>query len=293
MEALGAVIKLENGFIHATAPNGLHGAIIDFPKITVTGTENVIMAAVLAEGRTVIRNAAKEPEVSDLCDFLNKSGAKISGVGTNTLTIDGVKSLGKVTHKIVPDRIEACTYLIAAALTRGSITLTNVRHQDMTIVLDLLKEAGADISCTEDSITLNMHGSRPKAIDIVTKEYPGVPTDVQAQIMAMNCLANGKGLITETIFENRFMHVQELVRMGAKLQINGNTVETEGVDMLEGSQVMATDLRASAGLVLAALMAQGTTTIHRIYHIDRGYECIEEKLTQLGAHIKRLHEKNS
>lgn len=290
MKALGATIQVEKGFIHASAKNGLHGAVIDFPKITVTGTENVIMAAVLAKGRTVIRNAAIEPEIENLCDFLNKSGAKISGIGTHTLTIDGVESLSSVRHKIVPDRIEAATYLIGAALTRGSVTLDNVVPQHLTAVLDVLVQAGADITIHDDQITLDMHGSRPKAISISTKEYPGIPTDVQAQLMALDCLATGKGSITENIFENRFMHVQELARMGAKLTIDGNTVYTEGVDMLTGADVMATDLRASAGLVLAALMAKGETIIHRIYHIDRGYERIEEKLTQLGADIRRLPE---
>jgi len=290
MEALGAKIELKNGFIHAKAPNGMHGAVIDFAKITVTGTANVLMAAVLATGRTVINNAAKEPEVVDLCEFLNKSGAKISGVGTNCLTIDGVKSLGKVTHRIVPDRIEAATYLVAAALSRGSITVNDVVPAHLDAVIGLLKQAGASIEILDNSISLDMHGSRPKAVSFTTKEYPGVPTDVQAQFMALNVLATGKGEITETIFENRFMHVQELARMGAKLEIDGNMVITEGVDMLTGTQVMATDLRASACLVIAALMANGETTIHRIYHIDRGYEQIEEKLNQLGAHIRRLSE---
>ena len=290
MEALGATIRVEHGFIYAKAPNGLKGAVIDFPKITVTGTENVIMAAVLARGQTVIRNAAREPEVENLCDFLVKSGARISGVGTDCLTIDGVTSLSKVQHKIIPDRIEAATYLIAAALTRGSVILENVIPEHLLSVLELLKEAGANIESTSDTITLKMDGHRPKAISMQTKEYPGVPTDVQAQFMALNCLASGHGDIIETIFENRFMHVHELTRMGAKLTIEGNCVHTEGLDMLTGSQVMATDLRASAGLVVAALMAKGETIIHRIYHIDRGYECIEEKLSQLGADIKRMQE---
>jgi UDP-N-acetylglucosamine 1-carboxyvinyltransferase len=290
MEALGADIELKNGFIYAKAPNGLHGAIIDFTKITVTGTANVVMAAVLARGRTVIGNSAKEPEVVNLCEFLNKSGAKISGVGTDCLVIDGVESLGKVTHSIVPDRIEAATYLVAAAMTRGSIILDHVVPEHLTSVLELLEQAGADISVTENSIKLDMHGSRPKAISFATKEYPGVPTDVQAQFMALDCLATGKAAVIENIFENRFMHVQELARMGAHLNMDGNCVNTEGVDMLTGTQVMATDLRASAGLVLAALMAKGETIIHRIYHIDRGYERIEEKLAQLGAKIKRLSE---
>jgi UDP-N-acetylglucosamine 1-carboxyvinyltransferase len=287
MEALGATIKLENGFIHALAPNGLHGAVITFPKVTVTGTENVLMAAVLATGRTIIENAAAEPEITDLCTYLNASGAKITGMGTNRLVIDGVESLGAVEHTIVPDRIEAGTYLIAAVVTRGSITLNNVCPKHLESLLDILREAGADIKCGEDTIHLDMHGARPKSVSITTEVYPGIATDLQAQIMAMNCLATGEGSVTETIFENRFMHVQELQRMGAQLIINGNAVLSKGVDMLTGTQVMATDLRASAGLVLAALMAKGETVIHRIYHMDRGYECIEEKLTQLGAHIQR------
>jgi UDP-N-acetylglucosamine 1-carboxyvinyltransferase len=290
MQALGAMITVEHGFIHAKAPDGLKGAVIHFPKITVTGTENAVMAAVLARGQTVIHNAAKEPEIENLCDFLNKSGARISGIGTDCLTIEGVKSLSKVRHKIIPDRIEAATYLVGAALTRGSITLDNVIPEHLISVLELLKEAGASVTTTEDTISLDMHGRQPQAISMQTKEYPGVPTDVQAQFMALNCLANGKGSITETIFENRFMHAHELSRMGAKLAVDGNCVTTVGIDTLTGTQVMATDLRASAGLVLAALMAKGETTIHRIYHIDRGYECIEEKLSQLGADIKRMKE---
>jgi UDP-N-acetylglucosamine 1-carboxyvinyltransferase len=290
MQTLGATITVEHGFIHAKAPHGLKGAVINFPKITVTGTENVIMAAVLAKGQTVIHNAAKEPEIENLCDFLNKSGARISGLGTDCLKIDGVASLSKVQHTIIPDRIEAATYLIGAALTRGAITLENVIPEHLQSVLELLKEAGASIETTANTISLDMHGRRPNAISMQTKEYPGVPTDVQAQFMALNCVAHGEGHITETIFENRFMHAQELTRMGAQLFVRGNCVTTHGVEMLTGSQVMATDLRASAGLVLAALMAKGETTIHRIYHIDRGYECIEEKLTQLGADIKRMQE---
>lgn len=287
MRALGAHVTLENGFISAQAPNGLHGAIINFPKITVTGTANVITAAVLANGRTVINNAAKEPEIVDLCSFLVKGGAQITGAGTKCIIIDGVASLKPITHSIVSDRIEAATFLVAAVVTRGELTLTNVVPDHLRAVLQILEDAGAYIEERQNSLFLTMRGSRPSAISFVTEEYPGVPTDVQAQLMALNCLATCDGLITENIFENRFMHVQELIRMGADLTVSGKSVHTKGVDMLTGTQVMATDLRASAGLVLAALMAKGETIIHRIYHIDRGYENIESKLAQLGANIVR------
>lgn len=288
MRMLGADVEVKDGFIRARSQGRLKGADVRIKKITVTGTENIMMAAVLAEGRTVIHNAAAEPEVTDLADFLTMLGAKISGAGTNTITIDGVEQLHGGEHCVLPDRIEAGTYLAAAAITRGSITLKNVAPATLTVVLDKLREAGAEIECGDDWIRLDMHGKQPKAVDIVTEPYPGMPTDMQAQFMAMNVLACGRSRVEETIFENRFMHADELKRMGAKIRLEGHVAYCEGQEKLSAAPVMATDLRASAGLVIAALMADGTTLVDRIYHIDRGYECIEEKLAQLGAKIRRV-----
>lgn len=287
MEALGADVTVSNGFINASVKGRLKGADIRFKGITVTGTENIIMAASLAEGTTVIHNAATEPEVVDLANFLNNLGAKISGAGTETITIDGVEELTGGEYTVLPDRIEAGTYLVAAAMTRGSVTIKHIVPSIVESITDKLKEAGAEITCGDDWISLDMHGKRPKAVDIETAPYPGLPTDMQAQFMAMNVVAEGESVITENIFENRFMHVHELKRMGAKIDLRGNEARCKGVAMLNGAPVMATDLRASAGLVLAGLMASGNTVIDRIYHIDRGYECIEEKLSQLGATIRR------
>jgi UDP-N-acetylglucosamine 1-carboxyvinyltransferase len=288
MQALGAEITVENGYIRASAKQRLRGANIVMDIVTVTGTENIMMAAVLAEGQTVIHNAAREPEVEDLANFLNIMGAKVSGIGTSTLVIDGVEALSGGSYQVLPDRIETGTYLTAVALTRGKVKLKNVRPATLESILLKLEEAGAYIDVGKDWIALDMRGNRPKAVDVSTAPYPAFPTDMQAQIMALNTVASGTGVITETVFENRFMHVQELMRMGAKITLKGNTAICAGVDKLQGAPTMATDLRASASLVLAGLAAEGETIVDRIYHIDRGYECIEEKLAQLGARIQRI-----
>lgn len=287
MQAMGAEMTIENGYIKAKAKR-LHGATIVMDIVTVTGTENIMMAAVLAKGQTIIHNAAREPEVEDLANFLNAMGAQVSGAGTSTIVIDGVNALHGGSYHVLPDRIETGTYLAAAAITRGKIKLKNTRPDLLESVLLKLEEIGAHIDTGIDSISLDMRGNRPHAANISTAPYPAFPTDMQAQMMAVNTIAAGTGVITETIFENRFMHVQELQRMGANIALKGNTAICTGVDHLHGAQVMATDLRASASLVLAGLAAHGDTIIDRIYHIDRGYECIEEKLTQLGAKIHRL-----
>ncbi len=289
MRAMGADIKVENGFIKATTHGKrLQGAVIDCDVVTVTGTENLMMAATLAEGTTIINNAAREPEVVDVANFLNHMGAKISGAGTSTLTIEGVEHLGGGRYSVLPDRIETGTYLIAAAITSGRIKVKDTDPAQLDNVLDKLREAGADIECGEDWISLDMQGKRPRAVSLETAPYPDFPTDMQAQFTALNCIAEGEGTIVETVFENRFMHVQEMQRMGADIELDGNTAHTRGVDRLTAAPVMATDLRASASLVLAALVADGDTVVDRIYHIDRGYECIEEKLQQLGAKIQRV-----
>ncbi|MEQ1529538.1 MAG: UDP-N-acetylglucosamine 1-carboxyvinyltransferase [Methylococcales bacterium] len=286
---MGADITVEGGFIHAKVKR-LKGCRLVLEKITVTGTENLLMAAALAEGTTIIENAAKEPEVNDLAHFLNKMGAKITGIGTDVLVIEGVEKLGleSVHYDILPDRIETGTYLIAAAITGGKIKLKNTRPDILDAVLEKLIEAGADLSWGEDWIQLDMHGKRPKAVTVRTAPYPAFPTDMQAQFTAMNTIAEGVGIITETIFENRFMHVQELQRMGANIKLESNTAICTGVNKLTAAPVMATDLRASASLVIAALAAEGDTLVDRIYHIDRGYDHIEEKLSQLGAIIRRV-----
>jgi UDP-N-acetylglucosamine 1-carboxyvinyltransferase len=285
---MGADIRVENGYIRATSGKGLKGAHIFMDQVTVTGTENLMMAATLAEGTTTIENAAREPEVVDLANYLNTMGAKISGIGTATLVIEGVKSLKGTEYKILPDRIETGTYLVAAALTRGRVKLKDTDANQLEAVLLKLEEAGAHIDVGKDWISLDMKGNRPKAVNIRTAPYPAFPTDMQAQFTALNSIAEGQATIVETVFENRFMHVQEMQRMGAHLQIEGNTVVCKGKDFLTAAPVMATDLRASACLVLAALVAEGDTEVERIYHIDRGYECIEEKLQQLGARIRRV-----
>ncbi|WP_430010141.1 UDP-N-acetylglucosamine 1-carboxyvinyltransferase [Methylophaga lonarensis] len=285
---MGADIKVENGYIRATAPNGLKGAHLFMDQVTVTGTENLMMAATLAKGTTIIENAAREPEVVDLADYLNRMGAKISGAGTATIEIEGVERLSGAHYKILPDRIETGTYLVAAAITRGRVKLKNTDANLLEAVLLKLEEAGAKIEVGDDWISLDMEGRRPKAVNIRTAPYPAFPTDMQAQFTALNSVAEGQATIVETVFENRFMHIQEMQRMGAKLQIEGNTVVCQGQQQLTAAPVMATDLRASACLVLAALVAEGETDVERIYHIDRGYECIEEKLQQLGARIRRV-----
>lgn len=288
LRAMGASIVMENGYIKAKVKNRLKGAHILFETVTVTGTENLIMAAALAEGETVLKNAAREPEVQDLANFLNLLGAKIQGAGTDTIVIQGVPKLGGGEYHVLPDRIETGTYLVAAAITRGSVKLKNTRADLLEAVLQKLEEAGADIQRGEDWISLNMHNRQPKAVNLRTAPFPGFPTDMQAQFTALNAVAVGTGVITETVFENRFMHVQELRRMGAEIGVQGNAAICHGVPYLMSAPVMATDLRASASLVLAALIANGETVVDRIYHIDRGYECIEEKLKQLGAKISRI-----
>ncbi len=287
LQAMGADISIENGYIKATAKK-LKGATIVMDLVTVTGTENIMMAAALAQGQTIIHNAAREPEVEDLANFLNTLGAKVSGAGTSTIVIDGVDKLGGGRYHVLPDRIETGTYLAAATVTRGKIKVKNTRPDLLESVLLKLEETGAVIDTGADWISLDMKGNRPYAINISTAPYPAFPTDMQAQMMAVNAVAEGTGVITETIFENRFMHAQELQRMGAKIALKGNTAICTGTNDLHGAPVMATDLRASASLVLAGLAAKGETSIDRIYHIDRGYECIEEKLAQLGAQIHRI-----
>ncbi|MGB8712591.1 MAG: UDP-N-acetylglucosamine 1-carboxyvinyltransferase [Onishia taeanensis] len=289
LEAMGADINVENGYIRATAPGGrLKGATIFFDVVTVTGTENLLMAATLAEGTTVLENAAKEPEIADLAECLIKMGARIRGHGTDTITVEGVEQLHGCYHDIMPDRIETGTFLVAAAVTRGRVRVRRTRADILEAVLAKLEEAGGHVTTGEDWIELDMKGQRPKAVNVRTAPYPAFPTDMQAQFVAMNAVAEGTGRVVETIFENRFMHVQELNRMGAKIALEGNTAVVTGVDQLSGAPVMATDLRASASLVVAAMIAKGETLVDRIYHIDRGYECIEEKLQLLGAKIRRV-----
>ena len=286
---MGANIEVKNGYIHANASR-LKGCRLVLDMVTVTGTENLMMAAVLAEGTTIIENAAREPEVVDLANFLNMMGAKINGAGTDILEIEGVDALsaGGRNYRVMPDRIEAGTYLVAAAMTGGKVKLKDVRTDILDAILQKLREAGARITTTEDTIELDMQGIRPHAVSLRTAPYPAFPTDMQAQFMALNSVADGVGVITETIFENRFMHVQEMQRMGADITVESNTAIIRGKPVLNGAPVMATDLRASASLVLAGLVAEGSTMVDRIYHIDRGYECIEEKLSQLGAEIRRI-----
>ena len=287
LRAMGADIQIENGYIRARADK-LHGARLVLETVTVTGTENLLMAASLAEGETIIENAAREPEVVDLAQFLNAMGADIQGAGTDTIRIQGVKQLSGTHYDVLPDRIEAGTYLVAGAITRGRVRVKGVRPEHLDAVLVKLREAGAKISTGESWIELDMQGRRPRAVDIRTAPYPAFPTDMQAQFAALNTVASGVGAVTETIFENRFMHMLEMRRLGAEIRIEGNTAIIRGVEKLTAAPVMATDLRASASLVLAGLIAEGTTDVLRIYHIDRGYECIEEKLEQLGAQIKRM-----
>lgn len=287
LAAMGADITVEGGYIRATADR-LKGVHLALDMITVTGTENLMMAATLADGVTVIENAAREPEVTDLANCLNKMGAKVSGAGTDRIEIEGVETLNGTDYDILPDRIETGTYLVAATMTGGKVRLRNTQPIILESVLAKLAEAGANIETEENAITLDMTGKKPKAVDIHTSPFPGFPTDMQAQFTAMNSIAEGAGIITETVFENRFMHVHELQRMGAELKLEGNTTITEGVERLTSAPVMATDLRASASLVLAGLVADGETVVDRIYHIDRGYETIEEKLSQLGADIRRV-----
>jgi UDP-N-acetylglucosamine 1-carboxyvinyltransferase len=287
LEALGAEVTVENGYIKARARR-LRGTRISMDVVTVTGTENIMMAAALAQGTTVIENAAQEPEVVDLAHCLNAMGARIAGAGTSTLVIEGVERLHGAEYDVLPDRIETGTFLVAGAISGGKVLAKRARPGTLDAVLSKLEDAGAEISTGEDWISLDMHGRRPRAVNITTAPYPAFPTDMQAQFTALNCVAEGVGVITETVFENRFMHVHELQRLGADIRVEGNAVIIQGVARMSGAPVMATDLRASASLVLAGLVAQGDTTVDRVYHIDRGYECIEEKLAGLGAHIRRL-----
>lgn len=289
MQDMGADIEVKNGYIIAKADR-LKGARIVMDMVTVTGTENLMMAAALADGVSVLENAAREPEVIDLANFLNKMGAKISGAGTDTITIEGVEELQGTTYKVVPDRIETGTFLVAAAITGGRVKVKDTDPKLLDAVLDKLLEAGAEITSGDDWIELNMHGKRPKAVSVRTAPYPAFPTDMQAQFTALNVVAEGTGTIVETVFENRFMHVQELQRMGANIEVEGNTAIVRGVEELNAAPIMATDLRASASLILAGLVAKGETEVLRIYHIDRGYELIEEKLAYLGAKIRRVPE---
>ncbi|NJM12540.1 MAG: UDP-N-acetylglucosamine 1-carboxyvinyltransferase [Synechococcaceae cyanobacterium SM1_2_3] len=286
LEAMGAEIRVENGYIRARA-NRLRGAHIVMDLVTVTGTENLLMAATLAQGTTIIENAAREPEVVDLAHCLIAMGAHIDGAGTDTLVIEGVESLHGANYQVLPDRIETGTYLLAGAITGGRVKVKDTRPDNLEAVLVKLEEAGAWVNTGPDWIEVDMRGNRPKAVRIRTAPYPAFPTDMQAQFVALNSVAEGVGMITETVFENRFMHVQELHRMGAQIELEGNTAVSIGVPKLTGAPVMATDLRASASLILAALIADGETVVDRIYHIDRGYDCIEEKLSHLGAHIRR------
>ncbi|HCO43488.1 UDP-N-acetylglucosamine 1-carboxyvinyltransferase [Immundisolibacter sp.] len=292
LTAMGAQIRVENGYIKATAPR-LQGAHLVMDLVSVTATENLMMAACLADGTTIIENAAREPEVSDLAACLMEMGADIEGAGTDTLVIEGRPTLHSTYHAVVPDRIETGTYLVAAALTGGRVKLKDTRPELLEIVLHKLREAGAHIETGEDWISLDMHGRRPLAVNLRTAPYPAMPTDMQAQFMVLDMVADGASTVTETIFENRFMHVQELQRMGADVRLEGSTAFIRGVDSLTAAPVMATDLRASASLVLAGLVARGETHVSRIYHIDRGYECIEEKLSQLGADIRRVPDRRA
>ena len=288
LQQMGAKVSVELGYIKASAPQGfLNGANIVFDTVTVTGTENLMMAATLAKGSTRLENAAREPEIVDLADCLIKMGAKISGAGTDTIEIEGVSILGGGVHRVIPDRIEAGTFMVAAAATQGNLAIQDINPRHLDAVTSKLREAGAQIEIFENSVTLAM-SARPRAVTVSTAPYPGFPTDMQAQFMLLNCVAEGSASVTEHIFENRFMHVHELQRMGAEIELHGNTSVIRGVKKLGGAQVMATDLRASACLVLAGLVARGETIIDRIYHIDRGYDCIEEKLLQCGADIRRI-----
>jgi UDP-N-acetylglucosamine 1-carboxyvinyltransferase len=287
LQAMGAEVHIENGYIKARAGR-LKGARIVLETVTVTGTENLMMAATLAEGRTILENAAREPEIVDLALFLNSMGARVSGHGTDTIIVDGVESLHATSYEVLPDRIEAGTYLLAGAITGGRVRARNARPEHLDAVLAKLEEAGAKVVRGDNFIEVDMGGRRPRAVDIRTAPHPGFPTDMQAQFAALNTIADGVGTIVETIFENRFMHMLEMRRMGAEIRLEGNTAIIKGVPKLTAAPVMATDLRASASLVLAGLVAEGTTDVERIYHIDRGYECIEEKLQGLGAQIRRI-----
>jgi UDP-N-acetylglucosamine 1-carboxyvinyltransferase len=291
LQAMGAEVHIENGYIRARAGR-LQGARIVMDTVTVTGTENLMMAACLADGQTILENAAREPEIVDLAQFLIAMGAKITGHGTDTILVEGVERMHGTHYEVLPDRIEAGTYLVAGAITGGRVRARNARAEHLDAVLGKLIEAGAEVIRGEGFVEVNMHGRRPRAVDIRTAPHPGFPTDMQAQFAALNTVADGVGTIVETIFENRFMHLLEMRRMGAEIRLEGNTAIIKGVPKLTAAPVMATDLRASASLVIAGLVAEGTTDVERIYHIDRGYECIEEKLAGLGAQIRRTNDRD-
>lgn len=288
LKQMGANIEVEAGYVRASVDGRLKGAHIFMDMVSVGATENLMMAAALADGQTVLENAAREPEIVDLANCLNRMGAKVSGAGTDSIKIAGVKRLHGCHYRVLPDRIETGTFLVAAAVTGGKITCTNAAPETLDAVLSKLTQAGADISTGDDWITIDMKGKRPCSVNIKTAPHPGFPTDMQAQFVALNCVAEGTGVVTENIFENRFMHVPELQRMGAKISLETNSAVCNGVEELTGAQVMATDLRASASLIIAGLVAQGETVVDRIYHLDRGYESIEKKLTKLGANITRI-----
>ena len=290
LEAMGAKIDVEAGYIKASVNGKLQGAHIFMDIVSVGATENLMMAAALAQGTTVLENAAREPEIVDLANCLIAMGAKIVGAGTDKITIEGVEALHGCTYSVLPDRIETGTFLVAAAATRGHVRCRNAAPDTLEAVLSKLRQAGAEITTTADTIELNMYGKQPTAVDIKTAPHPAFPTDMQAQFVAMNCVAQGSGVVTETIFENRFMHVPELQRMGADISLQGNSAICTGITDLKGAPVMATDLRASASLVIAGLLAEGETHVNRIYHLDRGYEAIEDKLSLLGANITRMQE---
>ena len=285
LQAMGATIAIEHGYMLARAKR-LRGVRVCMDLVTVTGTENLMMAATLAEGVTVIENAAREPEIVDLADCLNAMGAKVCGAGTDVITVEGVERLHRATHRVMPDRIETGTFLVAAVATGGAVRLNGARAGSLDAVLDKLRESGARVAAGEDWVSVEANGAL-EAVNVRTAPYPAFPTDMQAQFVALNSIGRGTAVVTETIFENRFMHVQELKRLGADIEVEGNTAVIKGVSHLDGAAVMATDLRASAGLVLAGLVARGTTVVDRVYHLDRGYECIEEKLSKLGARIRR------
>jgi UDP-N-acetylglucosamine 1-carboxyvinyltransferase len=291
LQAMGAEVHIENGYIRARAGR-LKGARIVMDTVTVTGTENLMMAACLADGRTILENAAREPEIVDLAQFLIAMGAQITGHGTDTITVDGIERMHGAHYEVLPDRIEAGTYLVAGAITGGRVRARNARAEHLDAVLAKLAEAGADVVRGDGFVEVDMRGRRPRSVDIRTAPHPGFPTDMQAQFAALNTVADGVGTIVETIFENRFMHMLEMRRMGAEIRLEGNTAIIKGVPRLTAAPVMATDLRASASLVLAGLVAEGTTDVERIYHIDRGYECIEEKLQGLGAQIRRMNDRS-
>jgi len=288
LEALGAQIDLHEGYVYAQAPRGLRGARIDFPMVSVGATEHALLAAVLAVGETVLENAASEPEIADLAECLNKMGAKVTGAGSKTIRIEGVARLHGATHSVIPDRIETGTYALAAAMAGGEVRLTRTRSDFIQALLDKMTEAGVEVAIHNDGLTIKRNGARLKSVEIETDPYPGFATDLQAQFMALMTLADGESVIRETIFENRFMHVPELGRLGADISVSGGEARVRGVERLEGAQVMATDLRASVSLVIAALAARGETMVNRVYHLDRGFERLEEKLGACGAQIRRL-----